>query len=174
MSCARPAAWRLCCLPDKPCLFSCPRMQDGWLCESRLSPARLAIQTAGQYHLHCSSTAHRAIIRPPTYFCQKCLSFASNSVGVSLKNRNGQDLIQGPFDPDQPAEEQETMRSGAFDASEKPVVGGKLSSSKIAVIGEGLAAKLKSASPLLEVVADSNKGPDGVHTNRFVVRNVRD
>ncbi|CAM9108270.1 unnamed protein product, partial [Pylaiella littoralis] len=76
------------------------------------------------------------------------------------------DLIQGPFDPDQPAEEQETMRSGAFDASEKPVVGGKLSSSKIAVIGEVLAAKLKSASPLLEVVADSSKGPDEVHTNR--------
>lgn len=35
------------------------------------------------------------------------------------------------------------MRSSAFDASEKPAVGGKLAPSKISVIGEGLAAKLK-------------------------------
>lgn len=78
--------------------------------------------------------------------------------------------MQGPYDPDEPAEEQETMRSGAFDAAEKPVVGGKLSASKIAVIGEGLAAKLKSASPPLEPMTDSNKGPDEHKTTRFDVK----
>lgn len=52
-------------------------------------------------------------------------------------------MAQGPFDPDAAAEERETMRSSAFDASEKPVVGGKLEPSKIAVIGEGLASKMK-------------------------------
>lgn len=60
------------------------------------------------------------------------------------------------------------MRSGAFDAAEKPVVGGKLSASKIAVIGEGLAAKLKPAPLPLEAIADLNKDPDGDRTTRFV------
>lgn len=80
--------------------------------------------------------------------------------------------MQGPYDPDEPAEEQETMRSGAFDAAEKPVVGGKLSASKIAVIGEGLAAKLKPAPSPLEDMGDSNKGPDGDKTTRFVVNTI--
>lgn len=69
-------------------------------------------------------------------------------------------MVQGPFDPDAAAEEQETMRSSAFDASEKPVVGGKLEASKIAVIGEGLASKLKLGPTSLESAADLKKVSD--------------
>eukprot|EP00752_Nemacystus_decipiens_P016421 g14678.t1 len=71
------------------------------------------------------------------------------------------DLVRGPFDPDAAAEEQETMRSSAFDASEKPAVGGKLPPSKIAIIGEGLAAKLKPGPLPLERGIDFNN--DSAH-----------
>lgn len=59
------------------------------------------------------------------------------------------------------------MRSSAFDASEKPVVGGKLTASKIAVIGDGLAAKLKPSPLPLKPGADFNTGPDAEEATRF-------
>lgn len=86
-----------------------------------------------------------------------------------LTHRNEQDLTEGPFDPDAAAEEQETMRSSAFDASEKPAVGGKLAPSKIAVIGEGLSAKLKPLPLPLERGVDFNKGSADEETARFVL-----
>lgn len=86
---------------------------------------------------------------------------------------NEQDLAQGPFDPDAAAEEQETTRSSAFDASEKPAVGGKLALSKIAVIGDGLAAKLSPPSLPLERSAEFNKGSADGETARFVLFNTR-
>lgn len=79
------------------------------------------------------------------------------------------DLARGPFDPDAAAEEQETTRSSAFDASEKPAVGGKLAPSKIAVIGEGLAAKLSPGPLPLERGIDFNKGSADGDIARFVL-----
>lgn len=61
------------------------------------------------------------------------------------------------------------MRSSAFDASEKPAVGGKLTASKIAVIGEGLAAKLKPPPLPLERGTDFNTRPDAEEITRFVL-----
>lgn len=77
--------------------------------------------------------------------------------------------MKGPFDPDAAAEEQETMRSSAFDASEKPAVGGKLAPSKIAVIGEGLAKKLKPELLAPERGAEFNKGSADAQSARFVL-----
>ncbi|CAM9823867.1 unnamed protein product [Ectocarpus sp. 12 AP-2014] len=68
------------------------------------------------------------------------------------------DIEKGPFDPDAAAEERETTRSSAFDASEKPVVGGKLKASAIAVIGDGLGAKLKTGPPPLDIIGDMKDG----------------
>ncbi|CAM9753477.1 unnamed protein product, partial [Ectocarpus sp. 4 AP-2014] len=74
-------------------------------------------------------------------------------------------IEKGPFDPDAAAEEQETMRSSAFDASEKPVVGGKLKASAIAVIGDGLGAKLKTGPAPLDIIGytkDASADVDGM------------
>lgn len=73
-----------------------------------------------------------------------------------------QGLAEGPFDPDAAAEEQEPTRSSAFDAPEKPVVGGKLKASTIAVIGEGLAAKLQPEQLPRGGGADASNDSDGL------------
>lgn len=94
------------------------------------------------------------------YLTSRCCSLESHV--VTLANDTEQDLAEGPFDPDAAAEEQEPTRSSAFDAPEKPTVGGKLKASAIAVIGDGLAAKLKPELPPRAGGTDANKDSDGL------------
>lgn len=93
------------------------------------------------------------LLKSEPFLCRPTKSLSS-----PCSNENGQDIEKGPFDPDAAAEEQETMRSSAFDASEKPVVGGKLKASAIAVIGDGLGAKLKTGPPQLDIIGDTKDG----------------
>lgn len=62
---------------------------------------------------------------------------SSVAVDATIRELPTKDLTEGPFDPDAASVEQETMRSGAFDAVERPVVS-TMAASKISVISEGL------------------------------------
>ncbi|CAM9574677.1 unnamed protein product, partial [Choristocarpus tenellus] len=62
--------------------------------------------------------------------------------GSEARHPAYEDCEEGPFDPDAAVEAQETIRSSAFDAMEKPVVS-PMSMEKISLISDGLTPKCK-------------------------------